>query len=80
MSNVIPVNLLKATYFGKGKFSVLIWYNNSISSIGKFDQLKLLVQRLLVETLVITESKLDKSFPRSQLFIDFSEMVTLERY
>ena len=50
---------------------------NSIS--GKFDQLKVLVQRKL-DVLVITETKLDSSFPKGQFLIEgFSEPYRLDR-
>ena len=50
---------------------------NSIS--GKFDQLKVLVQRKL-DVLVITEIKLDSSFPKGQFLIEgFSEPYRLDR-
>ena len=58
----------------------LIIGNLNINSIpGKFDQLKLLVQGK-VDILVITESKLDSSFPTNQFIIDgFSKPYRLDR-
>ena len=50
---------------------------NSIS--GKFDQLKVLVQRKF-DVLVITETKLDSSFPKGQFLIEgFSVPYRLDR-
>ena len=50
---------------------------NSIS--GKFDQLKILVQGKL-DVLVITETKLDSSFPKGQFLIEgFSEPYRFDR-
>ena len=50
---------------------------NSIS--GKFDQLKALVTGN-IDILVITESKLDSSFPNAQFMIDgFSEPYRMDR-
>ena len=57
---------------------LLIGNLNTNSISNKFDQLKLLV-RSKVDILVITETKLDSTFPTSQFLIGYSEPYHFDR-
>ena len=60
------LNLLKTKYEGNIKIGTL--NINSIAALGKFEGLITLINGN-VDVLVITEIKLDSTFPNSQFFI-----------
>ena len=64
--DVSKVELLRTKYEGNIKIGTL--NINSIAAIGKFEGLTTLINGS-VDVLVITETKLDNTFPNSQFFI-----------
>ena len=63
----------------KSKNRLVLRYLNINSLAGKFDQLKLLIGKN-IDILIITETKIDSSFPNAQFIInEFSMPFRLDR-